>query len=128
MSRFQVVNATRPRATQDQPKTNAAGSMKYSSGERYQAAERPPRLGDYGTEVWRGPFGIRTPALPVLAVEDEAVDAAQVAVALGVVHPVADDEIVGDVEPGMGDGQLQRGRRWLAQERAQREARGPELP
>ena len=60
MSRLRLIttDATRPRATQDQPKTSPAGSMNYSSGERYQASERPPRLGDYATECWRGPFSV----------------------------------------------------------------------
>jgi len=37
-------------------------------------------------------------SLPIPAVENEAVDAAQVAVTLGIIHPIADDEIIGDVE------------------------------
>ena len=45
--------------------------------------------------------------MPVVAgVEAELVDAAQIAVALGVIHPVADDEIIGNVEANIADRQL----------------------
>jgi hypothetical protein len=54
MSRFRVVNAGIRRPTQDQPKTNAAGSLRYSSGEQYSAGERAAPFGNYAKEVYRG--------------------------------------------------------------------------
>jgi hypothetical protein len=54
MSRFHVVNAGIRRPTQDQPKTSAAGSLRYNSGEQYSASERAAPFGNYATEVYRG--------------------------------------------------------------------------
>src|SRR5512135_3451556 len=55
------------------------------------------------------------------SIESEAVDTTQIAVALGVVHPPADDEIIRDVEPGIGDRQIEGARRGLSQQRAERD-------
>src|SRR5687768_16548483 len=67
-------------------------------------------------------------ALHWVAIENEAVDAAQVAVAFGVIHAVADDEIVGDVEPDVPGREVERSGRRLAQQRAQRNAGRAALP
>src|ERR1043166_7286009 len=53
----------------------------------------------------------------------QPVYAAQIAVALGVVHAAADDKFVAYVEAAGENRQIERPCRWLAQQRADREAR-----
>src|SRR5436305_13578472 len=87
-----------------------------------------------GSKRWRAPgprasgppcltdSGGGTPALLMLTIQNQVIDAAQAAVALGVIHAVADDEIGGDIETDIRDCQIQCRRRRLAQQRAQPEA------
>src|ERR1700720_4859439 len=49
-------------------------------------------------------------ASSLIAAENEPVDVAQIAVALGVIHAVADDEILGNIETDIADRQIQRAR------------------
>src|SRR5712691_98961 len=54
--------------------------------------------------------------------EDEPVDAAQIAMALGVIHAPADDEIRRDVETAISDREVECSGFRLSQQRAEREA------
>jgi len=66
-------------------------------------------------------------ANPRGAIENEAVDAAQIAVPLGIVHAAADDELIGDVKPDISDRQVESDRRRLAQQGADGETCRPTL-
>ena len=55
-------------------------------------------------------------------VENEAVDAAQIAVPFGIIHAAADDKLIGDVEADIGHRQVESDRGRFAQQGAERQA------
>lgn len=75
----------------------------------------PASAGVFVTEA-TPPFAEeRTGLSSLIAAENEPVDVAQIAMALGIIHAVADDEIFGNIETDIADRQIQRGRRRFAQ-------------
>jgi len=55
-------------------------------------------------------------------VENEAVDAAQIAVPFGIIHAAADDKLIGDVEADIGHRQVESDSGRFAQQGAERQA------